>query len=94
MPCLESPELRPSWRLLYPSQQKVTSWTCLGKKMLIYSVRSRNVYENKGNKDKMPDEKSDSLGRVRPFLQEITHLEGKFVLNCLVRARSVQMFTH
>jgi len=31
----------------------------LQKKMLKRGVRSRNVYENKGNKDKVPDEKSD-----------------------------------
>ena len=31
----------------------------LQKKMLKRDVRSRNVYENKGNNDKMPDEKTD-----------------------------------
>jgi hypothetical protein len=29
------------------------------KKMLENDVRSRNVYENKGNTDKMPGKKSD-----------------------------------
>jgi len=28
--------------------------------------------------DKMPDEKSDILGNVKPILQKISHLHGQF----------------
>jgi hypothetical protein len=46
--------------------------------MLAYDVGSGNVYENKGSMDKMPDEKSDILGNVKPILQKISHLHGQF----------------
>jgi hypothetical protein len=46
--------------------------------MLIYDVGSRYVYEKKGNKDNMPEEKSGILCNVKPVLQEISHLHGQF----------------
>ena len=42
----------------------------LQKKMLKKDVRSRNVYENKGNKDKVPDEKSDIYVNMTRILQK------------------------
>jgi len=38
--------------------------TGLRKKMLIYAVRSRNVYENKRNMDKMTARRSDIYGNM------------------------------
>jgi hypothetical protein len=40
------------------------------KKMLKKDVRSRNVYENKGNNDKMTDEKSDIYVDMTRLLQK------------------------
>jgi len=49
-------------RVSFSQQQKVVRKQRMRKKMLISYVRSRNVYENKGNSDKMPGEKADFFG--------------------------------
>jgi hypothetical protein len=83
MPSTEGSNPRPSGQLRTPCTTKNHLQDRPGKKkMLIYCVRSRNVYENKENIDKMPDQKSDILGKVKPVLQKISHLEGQFVLDC------------
>ena len=43
---------------------------CSRKKMLKKAVRSRNVYENNRNSDRMPDAKSDIFGDMTRFLQK------------------------
>jgi len=42
----------------------------LPKKMLKRGVRSRNVYENKGTEDKVPDENSDIYVDMTRLLHE------------------------
>src|SRR5271157_5986688 len=49
--------------------------------MLINDGRSRNVYENKQNNDKMPDEMSDICVESTRILQNISGLEGQITLN-------------
>jgi len=44
--------------------------------MLIFSVGSRNVYENKQNMGKMSGNKSDILGKLMALLQKISYWEG------------------
>ena len=66
-------------------KQRLTSGTGPRKKMLVYDVGSGNVYENKGSIDKMPDEKSDILGNVKPILQKISHLYRLFLPNFAFR---------
>jgi hypothetical protein len=51
------------------------------KKMLIYAVRSRNVYENKGNVDKMTSKRSDIYGNMTQILQKNSGYDGQFSLN-------------
>ena len=82
MPSREGSKFRPLWRIRRTfNKQKVTHGDQSTKKMLPSDVRSRNVYENKGNVDKMSDEKSDIFGNVRRILQKITDSEGQFAAN-------------
>ena len=46
-------------RVSFSQQQKVVRKQRMRKKMLLSYVRSRNVYENKGNSDEMPGEKAN-----------------------------------
>jgi len=46
--------------------------------MLIYDERSWNVYENKGNADKMTDGMSDMFGNLTRILQNFPAFEGHF----------------
>ena len=48
--------------------------------MLIYDERSRYVYENKQNYDKMPGEISDIYGKAARFLPKIADFEGQFAV--------------
>ena len=49
--------------------------------MLLNDVGSRNVYENKGNRDKLSLQKSDIYVEVARTLQRIEELEGQFAVN-------------
>jgi hypothetical protein len=51
------------------------------KKMLIYDVGSRNVYENNRNTGIMPGEKSDIYVDTIYILQKSADLDGQFCLN-------------
>lgn len=49
--------------------------------MLFLYERSLNVYENKGNYDRMSLEMSDIYGKLTPILRKIAELEGQFTTN-------------
>ena len=88
MPSMRESRLRPSWRRSDTSNDKKSLIGCSPeKKMLIYDDRSRYVYENKQNYDKMPGEMSDIFGKVTRFLQKIADFEGQFAL--ILRFRKV-----
>jgi len=94
MPSLEGSNLCPLWRFRDAiKKQKVTRGDCLQKKMLIYDERSRNLYENKQNHDKMPDEMSDIYVEMTRILQRIAGWEGQFAVNRVCGARSVRELT-
>ncbi|MGA3326977.1 MAG: hypothetical protein ABSF45_21140 [Terriglobia bacterium] len=77
MPSVEGSNLRPSWRLRtsYPNKESQAG-PAYQRKMLIFSVGSRNVYENKQNMGKMSGNKSDILGKLMALLQKISYWEG------------------
>jgi hypothetical protein len=54
--------------------------------MLIYIEQSQNVYENKGNMDKMAGEKSDIYGNSTWILQKSSGFDGQFALIDTLRA--------
>src|SRR5271157_1189080 len=82
MPSQEGSDPRPLWRFRPASnEQKVTYEELSTKKDVINDERSWNVYENKQNYDKMPDTKADISTQLKPFLQNISGLEGRFGLN-------------
>jgi hypothetical protein len=83
MPSVEGSNLRPSWRLRtsYPNRDSQTGPT-YPIKMLIFSVGSRNVYENKQNMGKMSGKKLDILGKLLALLQKVSYSEGQFTRNC------------
>ena len=58
----------PSWS--FHSNKMSLPGTGQGKKMLIHAVGSRNVYENKGNIDKITAEESDIYGNMTWILQK------------------------
>ena len=60
------------------------------KKMLKRAVRSRNVYENKGNKDKVPDAKSDIYVDMTRLLQKKAPYHSK---SCGLSAETTQCYT-
>jgi hypothetical protein len=79
MPSQQGSNLRPSWPFRHPKiKQEVTYGDWLKKKMLVYDVRSRNVYENKQNHDILSHEKSDIYVKLTRILQKIADLEGQF----------------
>ena len=51
--------------------------------MLIYDERSRYMYENNQNMDKMPDEMSDIFGNITWILQNFPGFEGQFAGICV-----------
>jgi hypothetical protein len=82
MPSREGSNLRPLWRIRrILNKHKVTHGDPFTKKMLLSDVGSRNVYENKQDMDKMPDEKSDIYVEVTRILQKIADSDGQVVLN-------------
>jgi len=83
MPSVEGSNLRPSWRLRtsYPKKESQAG-RARQIKMLIFSVGSRNVYENKQNMGKMSGKKLDILGKLVALLQTISYWEGQFTRNC------------
>jgi len=79
---MEASDLRQSWRFRHTlNKPEGTTKARDSKKMLTYDVRSRNVYENKGNNDKMPDEKSAINSRYR---RKFRVWGGQFALNCIL----------
>ncbi len=50
-------------RSAYSPEQKAT-FKRTARKNVIFAEQSRNVYENKGNTDKMPGEESDIYGSL------------------------------
>jgi len=94
MPSLEGSNLRPSWRFRHAlNRQKVTRGDRPTKKMLINDVGSRNVYENKQNRDEMPVEMSDIYVKVTRILQRNGDLEGQFAVNSIFETGFVRKFT-
>jgi hypothetical protein len=82
MPSREGSNLRPLWRFRPAlNKQKVTYVDQPTIKMLINDVGSRNVYENKGKIDIMPDEKSDIYVEMTRIFQKFAGLEGQFAVN-------------
>jgi hypothetical protein len=82
MPSREGSIFRPLWRFCHAlNKQEVTYWDQPIKKMLINDVRSRKLYENKQNNDKMSDEMSDIYGNLTWILQKSADLEGQFGAN-------------
>jgi hypothetical protein len=61
MPSKEESDFRPSRRLTDTSDNKKSQCGAPEGEKKFSPVRSRNVYENKGNSDKMPEKKSDIL---------------------------------
>jgi hypothetical protein len=71
--------LHPSWRFRHTlkptnSQNLALEWA----ENKIYYVQTRNVYENKQNKDNMTEEMSDIYGNMTRILQKIGAWEGQF----------------
>jgi hypothetical protein len=85
----EASGLHPSWRFCHTlkptnSQNLAVEWA-----EKIYYVQSRNVYENKQNKDNMTEEKSDIYGNMTRILQKIRTWEGQFT----VKSRSRRFYS-
>jgi hypothetical protein len=78
----EASGLHPSWRLRHTLNQENEGTYRDGpnKKMLINDVGSRNVYENKQNKDNMPDKMSGICAWLKAILQEITAYDRQFTV--------------
>ncbi len=62
MPSMEVVFTRSPHQVAHSPEQKVTCRQVPRKKMLIYAERSRNVYENKQNMDKVTGECADIFG--------------------------------
>ena len=61
--------------------------------MLINDVGSRNVYENKQNRDEMSGEMSDIYVKVTGILQRNADLEEQFAVNSIFETGFVRKFT-
>ena len=59
------------------------------KKMLKTGVRSRNVYENKETKDKVPDEKTDICVDMTRLLQRKAAYDRKSSGSCAETTRGI-----
>src|SRR5208282_684140 len=82
MPSQEGSNLRPLWRIRHAlNRQEVKFGGWPTKKMLINAVRSRYVYENKENNDRMSDELSDIYVDMTCVRQEFAHSEPRMTLS-------------
>ena len=63
-------------RSAYSPEQKATFKRTAGKQMLIFAEQSRNVYENKGNTDKMLGEEADICGSLERNPVTFWHQDG------------------
>jgi hypothetical protein len=79
---VEDFKIGPLRRTRHPlNQQKVRIGRGSGRKNKNYYVRTRNVYENKQNDDKMTGKFADFCAQLKaflPILQKITGFEGQF----------------
>jgi hypothetical protein len=83
---MEEPNLRPVGRFGHPAnKQEVTTSAQSAHKIKKYYVQSRNVYENNGNSDILPDEMSDIRVDTTWILRQIRICDGQFGLICAVR---------
>ncbi len=72
---------RPAWRIRHTlNQQNATLGPPPPKKDVKNDERSRNVYENTRNNDKLSWQMSDIRVQLRPFLQKIAVFKGHFVV--------------
>jgi len=75
---MEASNLRPAWRFRdISNKQKIHTGEGPEKKMLVFYVGSRYVYENKEKYDKMSGKKSDINAQLKPILQKIAQLESQ-----------------
>jgi hypothetical protein len=87
MPSREGSNLRPLWRIRHVlNRQEVKSWGRPTKEILLNCDRSRNVYENKQNDDKMSPRNADISAEVKRVLQKIAGFEGQICRNWAFRA--------
>ena len=94
MPSQEGSNLRPSWpfrRTLNKQKVRYGEWST--KKMLVYDVRSWNVYENKQNYDTLSHEKSDICVELTRILQKIVGLKGQFGVSSICGVALARNFT-
>jgi hypothetical protein len=90
MPSQQAFNLRPSWPFRHAlNKQEVRYGDWSTKKMLIYDDRSRNVYENKQNHDKLIHKESDIYVEMTWILQKIAGLEGQFAANSVCGLRVI-----
>ena len=69
---MEASNLRPLRQICRPlNKQKVSFEGTPGKRISFYRVRSRNVYENKGNVDKLPGEKAEIRRNLDTILAKL-----------------------
>jgi hypothetical protein len=86
MPSAQESDQCPSWRFFHPAnKQNVAFGRWPEKKMLIYDERSWNVYENKGNADRMTDGMSDIVGYVMGDFAEFSGLRRTICRNLRLR---------
>jgi len=77
----EASGLHPTWQFCHTlNQQKVTFGDGPSKKMLINYVRSWNVYENKQNRDNMPEANTDIFVRMTPICRKSGLSDGNLAL--------------
>jgi hypothetical protein len=82
MSSLDGSDLRPFWQFRHAgNRQAVTFADAPMKKMLLYDEKSRNVYENKQNRNKTPDEVSDIYVEMTRILQKIAGFGRQFAVN-------------
>ena len=81
----EASGLHPSWRFRHTlNQQKVTFGDGPNKKMLINHERSRNVYENKQNKNNMPDKKAGISACLTPICRKLGLRDGNLTFKARI----------
>ncbi len=64
-----------------PTADKKSGWEDRQKKMLIYDIQSRNIYEHNRNTVIMSDEKSDIYVYPTCNLQKSSEFDGQFFPN-------------
>jgi hypothetical protein len=68
----EASGLHPSWRFRHTLNQQIVAFgNGPDKKMLINHERSLNVYENKQNKDNMPERNSGISACLTPICRKL-----------------------